>query len=151
VGLVFVCIDHSSAEAWASVAVRGDRFAALEPVYDAVRDHFAAVGPDAARGVACRHDWRPQHLRTLPGITALARDQRLARLPRRTRLHRCAERFIRTLKEQCLWARHHHDVADPRAAVTDFVHRYNTEWLIERHHHATPREAYQAAVAACAA
>jgi len=63
----------------------------------------------------------------------------------------CAERFIRTLKEQCLWARHHHDVADPRAAVTDFVHRYNTEWLIERHHHATPREAYQAAVAARAA
>jgi hypothetical protein len=47
--------------------------------------------------------------------------------------------------------RHHHDVTDLRAAVTEFVHRYNTEWLIERHDHATPREAYRAAIAARAA
>jgi len=45
----------------------------------------------------------------------------------------------------------HHDVVDLRNAVTEFVERYNTEWLIERHGHATPREAYQAAIAARAA
>jgi hypothetical protein len=55
------------------------------------------------------------------------------------------------LEEQCLWVRHHHDVADARAAVTEFVERDNTEWLIERHGHATPREAYRAALAGPAA
>lgn len=57
----FVRIDRFSAEAWASVARRGDRFAALEPIYDAVRDRFGEVGPDVARGIAVRHDWGPQY------------------------------------------------------------------------------------------
>jgi hypothetical protein len=33
---VFACVDHYTAEAWAHVAKVGDRFAALQPVYDAV-------------------------------------------------------------------------------------------------------------------
>jgi len=56
----------------------------------------------------------------------------------------CAERFIRTLKEQCIWARTYLDVEDLRAAVKAFVQRYNSQWLIERHGHRTPREAYDA-------
>lgn len=31
------------------IAKRGDRFACLEPVYDAVRDHFGAVDRNVAR------------------------------------------------------------------------------------------------------
>lgn len=58
---VFCCVDHFSAEGWASVAKRGDRFACLEPIYDAVRDHFGVVDKDVARGVAMRHDWGPQY------------------------------------------------------------------------------------------
>jgi transposase InsO family protein len=57
----FVAIDHHTAEAWASVARRGDRFAALEPIYDAVRDRFGQLAPDVARGISCRHDWGPQY------------------------------------------------------------------------------------------
>ncbi len=57
----------------------------------------------------------------------------------------CAERFIRTLKEQCLWARLYEDVDDLRQAVIEFTRRYNSEWLIERHGHMTPREACVAA------
>jgi putative transposase len=149
---VFVCVDHSSAEAWASVAVRGDRFAALEPVYDAVRDHFGIVGPDAARGIACRHDWGPQYTSGhFQGSLRWLGISDSPAFPGEPSCNGCAERFIRTLKEQCLWARHHHDVVDLRAAATEFVERYNTEWLIERHGHATPREAYRAALAARAA
>ncbi|HEV2922119.1 MAG TPA: IS3 family transposase, partial [Actinomycetota bacterium] len=33
---VFACVDHYTAEAWTHVAKIGDRFAALQPVYDAV-------------------------------------------------------------------------------------------------------------------
>jgi hypothetical protein len=51
----------------------------------------------------------------------------------------CAERWIRTLKEQCLWAELHDTIDQLRQAVTGFVDRYNTSWLIQRHRHLTPR------------
>jgi hypothetical protein len=50
---VFVCVDHYTAEAWAHVAKVGDRFAALQPVYDAVTDRWGRLGPDVARGLSC--------------------------------------------------------------------------------------------------
>ena len=58
---------------------------------------------------------------------------------------------IRTLKEQCLWVELHDTIDQLRQAVTGFVDRYNTSWLIQRHGHLTPKEAYQAAQAAAAA
>ncbi len=48
----FVAVDHFTAEAWATVAKRGDRFAATEPIYDAVRQRFGEVAPDVARRIA---------------------------------------------------------------------------------------------------
>jgi hypothetical protein len=57
----------------------------------------------------------------------------------------CAERWIRTLKEQCLWAELHDTVDQLRQAVSGFVHRYNDSWLIQRHGHLTPKEAYRKA------
>ncbi len=58
-----------------------------------------------------------------------------------------AERFIRTLKEQCLWARLCDDVDDLRQAVATFTETYNNQWLIERLGHRTPREAFNEATA----
>ena len=43
-----------TAEGWASVAKRGDRFACLEP-NSGVRDRFGQVGPDVARGIRICH------------------------------------------------------------------------------------------------
>jgi putative transposase len=48
---VFDLIDHHSTEAWAHVAKVGDRFAALQPVYDAVLDRYGQLAPDLARGI----------------------------------------------------------------------------------------------------
>lgn len=62
----------------------------------------------------------------------------------------CAERFIRTLKEQCL-CRLYDDVEDLRHVVLKFTRRYNDEWLIERHGRCTPREAYAATMESKAA
>jgi hypothetical protein len=48
-GWVWVfCVDHDTAEAWAHLAKVGDRFAALQPVYDAVIDRFGGLDADAA-------------------------------------------------------------------------------------------------------
>jgi putative transposase len=149
---VFACIDHSTAEVWAHVAKIGDRFAALQPVYDAVIDRFGGLGPDVARGLSLRHDWGPQyrsaHFLGSIGWLGIADDAAFLGEPE---TNGCAERWIRTLKEQCLWVELHDTIDQLRQAVAGFVDRYNTSWLIQRHGHRTPKEAYQAARSASAA
>ena len=56
-----------------------------------------------------------------------------------------------TLKEQCPWAELPDTIDQLRQAVAGFVHSYNTQWLIGRHGHRTPKEAYQAAQMTAAA
>jgi putative transposase len=149
---VFCVVDHYTAEAWAHVAKIGDRFAALQPVSDAVIDRFGGLGPDVARGLSLRHDWGPQyrsaHFTASIGWLGIADDAAFLGEPE---TGGCAERWIRTLKEQCRWAELHDAIDQLRQAVSGFVDRYTTWWLIQRHGHLTPKEAYQAAQAATAA
>jgi hypothetical protein len=53
---LFAAIDHYTAEAWTHLAARGDRFAALQPVYDAVIDRFGGLDADIAPEISLRHD-----------------------------------------------------------------------------------------------
>ena len=53
----------------------------------------------------------------------------------------CIERFFRTLKEQLLWLRRFRNLDELRAALTDFRHRYNEHWILERLHYRTPAQA----------
>ncbi len=48
------------------------------------------------------------------------------------------ERFMRTLKEQCLYLHRFQSLAEARRLVGGFIARYDTEWLIERLGHQTP-------------
>jgi putative transposase len=50
----------------------------------------------------------------------------------------CAERFIRTLKENLLWVRHFETIEELRQALLAFREVYNTTWLIERHGFISP-------------
>ncbi len=50
----------------------------------------------------------------------------------------CAERFIRTLKENLLWVRTFDTVEELRQAVLAFRDTYNTTWRIGRHGFHTP-------------
>jgi putative transposase len=50
----------------------------------------------------------------------------------------CAERFIRTLKENLLWVRSFETIEQLRQALLDFRDTYNTTWLIERHGFMSP-------------
>ena len=56
----------------------------------------------------------------------------------------CAERFIRTLKEQLLWVEPFETVQQLRLALLAFKDRYNQKWLVERHGHRTPAAVRQA-------
>src|SRR2546423_1298305 len=52
----------------------------------------------------------------------------------------CAERFIRTLKENLLWVRTFETIEELRQALLEFRQTYNTNWLIERHGFLTPAQ-----------
>jgi putative transposase len=45
----------------------------------------------------------------------------------------CAERFIRTLKENLLWVQTFGTIEELRQALLAFRKTYNPIWLIERH------------------
>jgi transposase InsO family protein len=52
----------------------------------------------------------------------------------------CAERFIRTLKENLLWVRPFQTIEELRQVLLAFRETYNTTWLIERHGFLSPDE-----------
>ena len=151
---VFALLDHHTDEAWTHVAKVGNRFAALQPVYDAVIDRFGTLGPDIARGIKLRHDWghgsqyRSGHFQGSLTWLGIEDDAAFVGEPQGNGV---AERFMRTIKEQCLWSRLFDDVDDLRQGVAAFIETYNNEWLIERLGHRTPREAFRDATAAEAA
>ena len=52
----------------------------------------------------------------------------------------CAERFIRTLKENLLWVRPFATVEELRLALVAFKRTYHQTWIIERHGYRTPAQ-----------
>jgi putative transposase len=139
----FGAIDHGSDElvGW-HVAKIGDRWAALEPLRQGVRHAFGDFRKDIARGLAVRCDWGPpyiadawiQEVKWL-GITIS---------PSYVGEPECngvIERFMRTLKEQCLYLQRFQTLEEARRIIAAFIARYNHEWLIERLDDWTPAQA----------
>jgi putative transposase len=143
---VFVAVDHYSAECVGiHAARRGTRFEALEPVRQGVRRCFGAFGKDIARGLAIRHDHGSQYMSdafqnelTFLGIES---SPAFVRAPEG---NGCAERFIRTLKENLLWVQSFDTLEALRHALLAFRETYNTAWLIERLGFQSPAAARQA-------
>ncbi len=54
-----------------------------------------------------------------------------------------AERFMRTLKEECLYLHDLESLEEAREVIGEFVERYNHGWLLERHGYRTPAEVRQ--------
>lgn len=52
----------------------------------------------------------------------------------------CAERFIRTLKEQLLWTRWFRNAEELLVALHEWVKVYNASWMVERFGHRSPSE-----------
>jgi transposase InsO family protein len=137
---VFIAVDHCSADCVGiHAALRVTRFEALEPIRQGVRRCFGAFGKDVARGLAVRHDHGSQYM-----ADAFQKELRFLGIESSPAFVRapegngCAERFIRTLKENLLWVRTFDTVEDLRRALLEFRDAYNTTWLIERHGFRTP-------------
>ena len=132
---VFIAIDHCSADCVGiHAALQANRFEALEPIRQGVRRCFGAFGKDVARGLALRHDHGSQYM-----SDAFQKELRFLGIESSPAFVRapegngCAERFIRTLKENLLWVRSFDTVEELRVALLDFRETYNRSWLIERH------------------
>ena len=132
---VFIAVDHHSAECVGlHAARRGTRFEALEPIRQGVRHCFGAFGKDVARGLALRHDHGSQDMSDVfqkeLAFLGIESSPAFVRAPEG---NGCAERFIRTLKENLLWVRTFDTVEELRQALLAFRETYNSSWLIERH------------------
>lgn len=139
---VFVAVDHCNSEC---VGIHADksanRFQALEPVHQGVREHFGAIGKDVAAGLKLRHDHGPNYMSddfqeqiVFLGIEA---SPSFVREPEGNGV---AERFNRTLKENLLWVRHFETIEELRLALLEFAHQYNAQWLVARHGYRTPAQ-----------
>jgi putative transposase len=139
----FGAVDHHVAEVvgWHTAKI-GDRWAALEPIRQGVRHAFGTFGKEVARGLRVRCDWGPQYIADAwinevkwLGITIS---------PSYVGEPECngvAERFMRTLKEQCIYLHRFESLAQARTVIGGFIARYNCEWLIERLGYRTPAQA----------
>jgi putative transposase len=139
---IFIAVDHCSAECVGiHAAKQGTRFEALEPIRQGLRTSFGAFGPAIAQGLVLRHDHGSQYMShvfqeelVFLGITS---SPAFVREPEG---NGCAERFIRTLKENLLWLKTFDTVEELRLALHEFQRQYNETWLIGRHGYKAPAQ-----------
>ena len=137
---VFVAVDHCSVECvGVHAAAHATRFEALEPIRQGVREHFGGFAKNIACGLSVRHDHGSQYMSDAfqkeLGFLGAESSPAFVRAPEG---NGCAERFIRTLKENLLWVQAFDTIEDLRQALLAFRETYNTTWLIERHGFVTP-------------
>lgn len=140
---IFAAVEHWNAECLGCHVTKiGSRFAALEPVRQAVESQFGGVAADAARGVVLRHDCGSQYtsddFQQEVRFLGLRASFAFVREPQTNGV---VERFFRTLKEQVIYGRVYQDLAELRAAVQKFVNNYNGYWLLEKLGHLSPLQA----------
>jgi len=116
---VFIAIDHCSAECVGiHASARATRFEALEPVRQGVRNYFGGFASNIARGLSVRHDhgsqYMSEHFQKEIAFLGIDSSPAFVRAPEG---NGCAERFIRTLKENLLWVRHFETIEELRQAL----------------------------------
>jgi putative transposase len=121
---VFIAVDHCSAECVGVHAhARAMRFKAPEPIRQGVRRYFGGF----ARGLAVWHDHGSQyisdHFQKEIAFLGAESSPAFVGAPEG---NGCAERFIRTLKENLLWARYFETIEELREALLAFRETYNT-------------------------
>ena len=139
---IFVAVDHCSAECVGiHAARRATRFEALEPIRQGVRACFGGFADGIAHGLELRHDHGSQFLADdFQRELAFLGIEPSPAFVREPEGNGCAERFIRTLKENLLWVRGFDTIEDLREALHQFKDTYNRTWIVERHGYRTPAQ-----------
>lgn len=142
---IFSVAEHWNTEClgW-HVCKIGDRFAALEPVAQAVKKVYGSLGQEVAAGLRLRIDNGSQYTSDyfLQQINYWGIEDSFG-LVKQPETNGVAERFHRTLKEQVIEGRVFRDVREVREAVGQFVEVYNAHWLVAKRDYQSPLEARQ--------
>lgn len=140
----FGVIEHCNDEilSWHASKI-GDRFAAMEPVRQAIKAQYGALDRHIVKGTGLylREDHGSQY-----DSKDFRREMRYLGLelsPAFVRSPECngiIERFHRTLQEQVFDVNVFDSIEEARVAIAKFIHDYNAHWLLERHGHCSPLE-----------
>ena len=140
---VFSVAEHWNTEClgW-HVCKVGDRFAALEPIFQGVKEMYGSLSKGAATGLKLRIDNGSQYTSDyfLQQIAHLGIKNSFG-LVRQPETNGVAERFHRTLKEQAINGRIFRNIDELREAVRKFVAIYNEKWLVAKRGYQSPLEA----------
>lgn len=139
---IFAALDHCTAECVGiHVVKKANRFEALEPIRQGVKEHFGVFSGGSAAGLRLRHDhgsvYMSDDFQNEIRFLGIEASPAFVRQPEG---NGCIERFFRTLKEQLLWIRHFRDLEELRAALIEFRDRYNHHWILGRLNYRTPTQ-----------
>lgn len=139
----FGVTDHWNSEClgW-HVTKRGDRYAAMEALRNAVRTGCGKLAPGVARGINLRPDhgsvFTAKEYRNEAKYLGFGFSYALVGEPETNGVE---ERFHRTMKEQCIHGRIFKNLDEVRQSIKPFIEDYNNEWLLEKLDYCSPREA----------
>ena len=106
-----------------------------------MRRYFGGFAANVAHDLAVRYDHGSQymsdHFQREIAFLGIESSPAFVRTPEG---NGCAERFIRTLKENLLRVRHFQTIEELRQALLEFRETYNATWLIERHGFMSPAD-----------
>src|SRR5881409_1969036 len=116
---VFIAVDHCSVDCVGiHAAPRATRFEALEPIRQGVRELFGGFAKNIAGGLSVRHDHGSQYMSDAfqkeLEFLGIESSPAFVRAPEG---NGCAERFIRTLKENLLWVQTFDTIEELRQAL----------------------------------
>lgn len=140
----FGVIDHCNDEILAHHQAKiGNRYAALEPVREAVRGRYGAIAEGIVKdaGLFLRSDHGSQY--DSEDFQRELKFLGLKHSPAFVRSPECngiIERFHRTLQEQVFDIHQFKNLDEARRVIGKFVDRYNKEWIIERLGYRSPVE-----------
>jgi transposase InsO family protein len=139
----FLAIDHADGYVVGHhVAKIGDRFAALEPIRQGVVKSFGEFSQNIANGLLLRMDWGTQYTSdTFRNEIRFTGGKISHSFVGEPQCNGVAERFMRTLKEECVWLHRFVDLEHARRVIAEFIDRYNHRWIIERLGYRTPAQA----------
>jgi transposase InsO family protein len=136
-------VDHYTDEVVGSATARiATRFVAMESIRRGCARAFGAASEDCAHGLTIRCDHGSQYLsRAFQAEMKYLGAGISWSFVNEPQGNGMCERFIRTLKQQCLW---HHDfetIEEAHQAIAESIERYSSQWLVERLAQRSPNQA----------
>jgi len=140
----FGVIDHCNDEilGW-HVSIIGNRFAAMEPVHQAVSKQFGPLGKGIVHntGLSLRRDHGTQYdsrdFQKEMKFLGLEQSPAFVHSPE---CNGIIERFNRTLQEQVFDINNFETIEEARRVIGIFIENYNHSWIIERLGYQSPIE-----------